>query len=491
MSKRFNKKRMVEIYFILYLTAMVFLLPDRTNNNGFSTDQKSFSGQEFALELDKSILTCKLRRDSSGLKILYIDSVNSIYVKGDAKDVIYDVLIEDQAKKLKYGLNNSNKYQSKFFKVVENTELKTLYFYWMPPTNEIYNKTYLVKIRAKIYKEGIAQGLSEEINAQFALNTVFDNDDAIAQSLINQNIQSNQSLTNSQTLPNQEIQTSQNNNVFEIVPNNFKLQTLAASKWTNFISVSGLNPRFELASKPEVQILNEDKSQNASVYLSNIVDNGFLLEGRSPNYAEVRIRVSATRKSDKTISSTEFVVKSTLLSPPVFDREMYPEITYKISPKLPIVNNQSSKALIKDSYNTRASSYGQDFTFTPQINDTGKIVYLERYVGEDLIGEKYPIVIKNYPYPDIYEISVQKDNSVLVKTRSFGTWKGNDNVVSKPIISIGNVRINEKFGSTRKEGINIYQVWEISSSNSIVPSFKVRVMDARGFYSAERNYIAK
>ncbi|MFA5512498.1 MAG: hypothetical protein WC313_08605, partial [Candidatus Kapaibacterium sp.] len=77
-----RKKRFVEIYFILYLAALVLLIPGKRDNELADEDEKSRPGIyqiPFSLKPEKNSLTASLRLDSNGITMISIDSVNTIY----------------------------------------------------------------------------------------------------------------------------------------------------------------------------------------------------------------------------------------------------------------------------------------------------------------------------------------------------------------------------------------------------------------------------
>ena len=94
---RNRKRRLVEIYFILYLSALLFLLPDGKKDDvdsigtGIQIYQPSFN-----LIPEKNTLICRVVLDSAGPRIMYLDSVNTIFYTGDVEDVNFEFTVEDQ-----------------------------------------------------------------------------------------------------------------------------------------------------------------------------------------------------------------------------------------------------------------------------------------------------------------------------------------------------------------------------------------------------------
>ena len=93
-----NKKRTVEIYFILYLAALVLLISKTNRNNDIGNDNiqhKNFD-LPFILKAEKPMLTCKVWIDSLGQQCYELDSINYIWNAGEVEDIRYDFVVEDK-----------------------------------------------------------------------------------------------------------------------------------------------------------------------------------------------------------------------------------------------------------------------------------------------------------------------------------------------------------------------------------------------------------
>ncbi|MFN3782046.1 MAG: hypothetical protein ACK4SO_07715, partial [Candidatus Kapaibacteriota bacterium] len=118
-SKR--KRRIVEIYFILYLAALVFILPESSfkpkdsNNAEVIGDFQS----SFTLIPEKSSLVCNIIVEPTGYRITKIDSSNVIFYTGDFEDIQFEFTIEDQSTNRSVTLRADKNYSAKYFRVVE------------------------------------------------------------------------------------------------------------------------------------------------------------------------------------------------------------------------------------------------------------------------------------------------------------------------------------------------------------------------------------
>ncbi|MCX6147829.1 MAG: hypothetical protein NTW25_11380, partial [Candidatus Kapabacteria bacterium] len=462
-----RKKRVVEIYFLLYLAALILLLPNKDTQRKSNNENPNFQTFEipFQLQSEKTALTCKLKKTKLGSEIISMDSVNQIFWRGDLSEIQFEFIVEDLSQRLKVSLskNNSN---SKYFKIYENSNEQVASFVWRPNTSELLNKTYLVKVIAK----GISKYNNKVITlkSQFSLNIYYEDetpnfngtDIAISNSrneILNAN---NQNQIKGFSSP----QIIQNN--IELRPENFELKTVAYTNWNNFILVNGLNPRFDLLRNPIVTFQSESGA-NGSAKIVESKDNGISITGISPSFGSMKVKLEIISKIDKKSYSTEFIVKPAPISQPIYDRVMYPFKSYKIVPNLPLLANQKSKAIIKEGNSIRANSIGNnDLIFAPNITDTGKTFYLERYIDNEFFDQKYSIQVKSYPNPVI--ISTDKDskneNLIIVKTKSYGFHNGKKNDIISLIVSDNRINQRELYGKYKDEGDIYYQTFELNVS---------------------------
>lgn len=521
-KNKFNRKSRIEVYFILYLAALILLLPE---DNEIEIP-KNQTGNKIATYLspEKNILNCKLRIENNKLVIAELDSVNNISVFGDVYNIKYDVKLET---KNNYGITRviNQDYNNSIYAIKQNNN--DIIFKWKPNLIKEIPSTIFVKVTANlIYKENNI--LKEAVlNTQFAINIYLEkksnNDIALndlldagvsfssgevnftqseinllnQQNQINQttNIQTNNTLNNLQNNSQFNTQNSSNESVgnFDISPENNVVKSLSRNRWTNFIYFYNLNPIKDLNSKPEVSISYENGKDDGTVKISETNERGILLEGNTPNFLPMKVTVAVKRKSDKKEANLDFIVQPVPISKPQYNKVMYPEMNYVIKPNLPIITNEQIKVIIRDNDKLRYTSIdGSDFNFIPNNSDTNKVFYLERYMGNELIGEKYIFNVLNYPNPEIIEISKINDEILQLKTKSYGIFSNDNNIVSKILIDDFNVQ--ELVGKYRFENSSNYKIHyqvfnlksKVKSNNKKEISLKIR--DKRGFFSNSKKY---
>lgn len=475
------------------------MLPDKRDENPVEEDDFALRvlGRGFTLHLEKTTLACSLLRDSTGLRIISLDSTNSIFYSGNVENVKFDFIIEDQTLRRKLVLSTEDKTASRFFRIEERPDQQAALFFWKPPLNERLNHSYLVHVTAtgKLPADS-ARGIFEDRIIQdktkFSLNVITLNEQnyplILADSLL-----AGDSLR-ADTLSGMDREALINELIagdITLKPRALSIKAYAYENWTNQIFVLGANPRRDIR-RPEIDLtlFPRDKNNGGTASIIGIDDYSIIIGGKAPFFGSMRIKLTVTRKYDDKIFSTDFTVYPKPIGRPDFEPVMYPGIKYKINPNLTPISDREISVVLKDGQNRRAISRdGSVIEFTPGQDDTGKNLYLLRYIDEKLIDE-YIIQVNDFPGPEIIRISKVRDKSVRVETRSYGVYKGLENFVELDVVS-GNAKVLEKLGHEQKDAAEMkwVQYFEITPKRSGRPfSFKIRAVDRRDRKSPTKSY---
>ncbi|MFM8437458.1 MAG: hypothetical protein ACKOAX_03195, partial [Candidatus Kapaibacterium sp.] len=124
----------IDIYFVLYIAALVLLIPDR----GASRDEAaqlitSLLQTSFTVHVDRSVLLCRVVRNGDSLRVLSCDSTNGIFHSGAMKDVRYEFSIEDQSYRSRYTMNTASETKTSYFTVTGSADQGGVRFHWAPP----------------------------------------------------------------------------------------------------------------------------------------------------------------------------------------------------------------------------------------------------------------------------------------------------------------------------------------------------------------------
>lgn len=523
-KNKFNRKPKIEVYFILYLAALILLLPEDKDKDPYVDNSPTYSAY---LQAEKTVLNCKLAIHNNRLEVVSLDSINNIVFFGDVYKVNYNVTLETTNKQ---GISKEiqSTAQNHFFSFRQNS--KDLMFKWNPELIRQIPATYTVKVAANsIYKNN---GILNEaiLKTQFVINVVLDasssplNDLAVNDLLksgveiknynldIPQNtllptsnqetkiLSQNNNLSNTQNLnvtSNQETKDNYTTNFnygnFDISAENNIVRSLAYNNWNNFIFFYNINPLKDLSSKPEISITLENNKENGSAKIAEITEKGILLEGKTPASSNMKVTFSIQRKQDKKQAIIDFIVKPSPITKPIFPPTIYPEVNYQIRPNLPLITSEQVHFYLKEADKLRySSSEGEDFTFSAQQSDTGKVFIIERYIGKELLGEKYTIKVLNYPNPEIIEVNKVSDKVIQIKTKSYGVFLGEMNIINKVLTD--DFQIQELVGKYRQENSNNLKIHfqtfnlTLKSASSDKKEFLLKISDKRNFLSNSKKF---
>jgi hypothetical protein len=494
--KSTRKRRVIEIYFILYLAALVLLLPGgkvlrKIANNDDSNFAQPFN---FTLQSEKSNLFCKAQVDSSGLKILELDSINTIYYSGDVDDVHFEFLIEDQSAHQSLKLSSDSRTSTKYFRIVEDPQRRCAIFYWYPPLFDYNNKLYLVQVFATGKPSTILNNNKESktvvtIKTQFTLNLTLTNQIGIAIQPFSE--LGNSIFTDNSSKQNlfQTFQSFSSGN-FGLFPGQSSITKISLQNWTNELYANNINLVNDLAISPQVSyILEPDANNGGFASLYETIDNKLVIQGKTPSYGSMKVFVKITRKYDAEEFTASFSVTPSLIEQPVIPKIIYPEKTILINPRLPLTGKV--KAYLKHGDKILAlSNGGENISFTADNSDVGKELTFERYLDGNLYGQRYLCKVENYPDPEIREVQRISNTEVRVVTRSWGIYKGEKNEVIKFEIVDGNAKYYDLRGYLQDtKDQPTLQYFKFVPQNPDKPfEFKIRAVDRRGKYSESKSY---
>ncbi len=473
-----NRNRKVEIYFILYLAAIVLLLPQKRGNESKKDSSHSYIIQgPFTIQPMKTSLLCRFKSDSSGIHIISIDSVNTILYTGNVEDVRFEFEVEDLVLRQKQTITGSSRY----FRFLEDNKHQELKFFWEPPLIDKMNKTYNVKVVANAKEKGSKNHFHSE--TQFSLimtNIVLENPNKELASNINNN-----------SIPNFNVQRFNNfSNEINIEPDKSNINAIAYKYWSNKILVFNANPSLDLLRKPKITVTLNPKDNYGTAEIDSIGNNTILIKGRTPTHGNMKVSISSVFKYDNKIRKTEFYVKPVPIPIPKYNKIMYPGKQYIIKPNLPFLVNQNVKAYLKDKniILNIGDEQGETILFVPEINQIGRTITLERYV-DNIILDKYDIRIRDYPNPIIDGIQLDNAGNLKIITRSFGAFNGKPNEVK--LKTKGNVKIRDLRGKipNSADKFVITQVFKCEPKDKNQKFvFEVQAVDKRGRKSSVEKY---
>jgi len=492
MAKPFVRKRIIELYFVLYLMALILILPKKGEKH-IGTDETSTVYQlPFSLKPINTVLNARILATSDTLKILNLDSLNLIYYTGKIKDIDFEFVIKDVTSNQKLTLSES-KPKVKLFSIYKDKKRQAAVFKWTPAYNDYRDKTYLVSVKAIITPSDKSfENEKVSINTEFSINidyiTNFDLADLKSPiDTMPTDIYRSRVIT--------EFNNSgkvSNSGDFTIYPGKEIITTLAGENWSNQLIISGIDLQSELKTPPLLSIDHSSPNNGGWAKYTITKDNSLIIEGEAPDFGSNRIKITLNRYDGKK-AETEFSIFLDDIGNPQISKIMYPEMSYTINPQLPSLTSLNAISILKNSRGDELQRYvgGKKFTYTPSRRDTNIEILLERYVNNRLYDVTKSRILPNPP-PKIIYLTKENEKEVRLVTYSSGIYNGRENVITKVMIE-GNADYYSRAGMYNEDRKGGYeQSYVITWSDRSKPfRFKVTVENAEGKRSETKSWLGK
>lgn len=485
MNDRHRRRRRVEIYFVLYLVALVLLMPDKGDLTETKNDVAALAHARLEFTPDRMRLLCKLTRDSTGgARIETLDSFNVIRYSGTVADMRVSARIEEvetgQVLTIESGESSTS-----MFALDHQPQRNAVVFRWHPDFTNAMTRTFRVTILGSGAPVGtpgangtdsddLPAGLRMTGSTQFILSTIVDKD----------------SPSTIITLPGGRDtvivrDTSDRNGglaamgEFWIDPARDRINTISSREWTNRISVGGADPARDLVGMPRIRVIGENIGE-----VQRYTDQRtIIVKGRAPRSGSVTIEVSAQRRDGQTRTTT-FVVSAQPLAVADVPDVMYPNVDYIVDTRLPAVEN--TRAVVRDGDREIASTNEGTLRIRPQHRDTGRTLTFERFVDGNREGPTQQIQVRSYPAPVIRDVkrdADQRKKTVVVQFFS------SDRSVNRPTLRVvdGNALEPRKLSGylraadAQQPTTSWLEVFEITIRDPQRPfTFRIQAMDDKG-----------
>ena len=488
MNDRHRRRRRVEIYFVLYLVALVLLMPDRVDLVEAKNDTSTLANARLEFTPDRMSLLCKLTRDSAGgARVMALDSFNVIRYSATVSDVRVSARIEEveTGQDLTIGPGESS---TPMFSLEHQPQRNAVVFHWHPDLANALTRTFRVTVLGSgsplahlsgdgSSADGLPTGLRMTGSTQFVLATVVENENP--STII--------------TLPGGRdtviVRDTVGGNMlaslgeFWIDPARDKITTVSSREWTNRISVGGADPARDLTGLPRVRIIGE----NIGDVQRYTDQRTILLKGRAPRSGTITVEVTAQRRDGQSRTAIFTVTAQPLAVVDVPD-VMYPNVEYVVDPHLPLVEN--SRAIVRDGEREVASTNEGLLRIKPMMRDTGNTLTFERVIDGNREGAAQQILVRSYSFPVIRDVkrdAASRKKTVVVQFFS------NDRSVNRPSLRVldGNALEPKKLSGylraadSQRPTTSWLEIFEITQGDQNRPfTFRIQAQDDRGRASA-------
>lgn len=477
-------RRRIDIYFVLYLVALVLLLPDGSQVPVQSED--ALASLRLELQPQNVRLQQTVRRDTlGGVAEIALDSTNIIKYIGNVEDLRVNARIEDVQTGQTITVQSGD--ADGMFSVEPRPDSKSILFRWRPSLLTPSDRTFRVTIEgsgAPILPANqnagnastLPRGIRVSGTTQFVLATVVQADRANGATAL---------LPSTTILPTPSLGDPLGGGQFWLGPAKEKIVLLATKEWVNKIVVGGADPTRDLAGMPTVRVTGAELPGGIERTF-DAAERSIVLKGKAPRSGTAVVEVTAQRRDGQTRTVT-FTVGAEPLPAVNIPSELYPGVEYIFATKLPDVPNV--KAMIRDGGVLRVETTGDALRFVPGIGDTLKILTFERYVDDQREGIVINMRVRSHPAPEIADV---KDVGGAQKKRVIVIFWG-DRERNRPqlIVVEGNAAIPKKiYGNLRPVNPNEkpitrwYEEFELERKDGSKPfDFKIMARDGRGFTS--------
>lgn len=475
-----RQRRRVEIYFVLYLLALVLLMPEGAPVP--STADQSPTPLRIELFPERVRLTCEVKRDSlGGVRLLRLDSVNVIHYSPQLTNVSVRAVIEDVASGQSLTIDERSPATRRFASVRHDPSRSAFVFSWSPLTDVALSKTFRVSVYASgTPVNGVATDAMQAVGStQFVLMTVV-NDQQPPQLVYLPGRRDTLVLRESSPATAPAAGAAE----FWLEPARDNVTAFASAEWTNRISIGGADPQRDLLELPSLRLGGESMQEVSRT----IEQRTLILRGRAPRSGTAFVEVSA-RRSDGRVSTTRFTVSAINYATPSVPDVVYPGVEYVIDPKLPS-DRTDLRAVIRDGGREIVSVDQGLVRVRFAARDTGKTMVFERSVNGSVEAGAQPIVVRPFPGPVIREIRRDADpNKRMVVVQFFSNERGEN----RPQLRVvdGNASSPRKLSGYLRPADNTrpvvawVEVFEITRRDASKPFvFRVQAADERGKESA-------
>lgn len=484
MTAPHRPRRRIEIYFVLYLVALVLLLPDRNTSDVQRPASDVLSELRLDMQPERVRLECKLLRDSVGrFRLRSLDSMNVIRYSGEVEDIHLRARVEDvetgQILNVDAGDNSS-----RLFSLEHQPDRQAVVFRWRPDITSVTPRTFRVTVYGSAAPPGvrgpnsadadiIPAGLRVNGSTQFVLATEIEGEvtTVVAANMVRDTVVIGQGAGSTEL------------GLFWVDASRDDIPALPSADWSNRISFGGANPLRDLASMPEVRV------SGAAMTIERYLDTAqraLIVRGKAPRNGTATVQVTARRR-DGNVAQVSFTVNSIPLQTVSVPSDVYPDIEVVIDPRLPDLPDVRATVSLGNS--EVASSRGGTIRFKIDRRDTGKVLVFERFVEGQRAGTPINIRVRNYPAPEIQDV---RDYGSGDRKKVIVKFYGDGNR-DRPLLDVveGNAQPPKKQYGNRhpadpneRPTITWLEEFVVERKDASKPfTFKLRARDPRGIQS--------
>ncbi len=447
-KRPYRSRRRVEIYFVLYLTALMLLLLDQRGTEINPDDDLVWQLLEtnFSLQAEKNLLSCTMIQEEEGVRVVAIDSANTIFMQGNVSNISYDYDLKDLRRGESIRIGDAAGDAVDNFRSTPDSATGSSLFYWRPALDDLSSTLIKVSVTARAtptipprltslkhrrqLENIIKAGAQIEARTEFEISINFLPSNPIALNPINDDSLSANEGPATVIIQGPEVTINQSApGALSLSPQRATIYAVPFAYWENRFFVGGIDLLSGLAEQPQLTVSGAADAEGLAEIVS-VEQDHLLIRGRLPALGDMRVQVRIQREADGKIALSSFDVQPQDLQPPDLPARMYPGVEYLINPRFPALVGQETRAVLQEKGGREryVSTQGQEFFFSPQEQDVGSDLLLLRFINGRKIDEQVQLRVQDFPAPEIAEIIPQGGQKVIVTTRAYGIRAGRNRV---------------------------------------------------------------
>lgn len=474
MASPHRRRKRVEIYFILYLVALVLLMPDRPLDTKGALGTE---GEQQRVELfpERIRMVCEVERDSTGpIRVLAIDSVNIVRYSPSMTSMHVRATIEDVESGQVLIIEDGSKDASTFARLRVDYERNAIIFSWSPLSTSIVSKSFRVTLHASGTPTAERASAPPAIGStQFVLTSIVNNQLPPQVVLLGGRVDTLVMRDTSQRVFGEQLSAE-----FWLESARETIAAAMGREWSNRLSIGGADPARDLVGLPTVRVVSGQPLEMTRYFDQRTL----VIKGKTPSNGSSMIEVTAQRTDGKVARAT-FSVNSIATALPRVPDVLYPGTEVVIDPLLPAV--ESARAVVREGQREIVSVTSGLLRLRVALADTGKTFTFERTI-DGVPDYSEQIAIRSYPAPIIREIKRGADpNTRTIVVQFFSA----DRAQNRPTLRIvqGNATGLRKLAGflraadSQKPTTSWIEVFEVTRKDPSKPfTFSVQAFDERG-----------
>ena len=486
-----RRKLSIEIYFVLYLSAIVLLMGTATTSKHEDPDDLIRTLREFMVDFNVEVEKVALVYTMlpAGLEVLPAseklrkDSMNVVHAWGSVRNIDFDIIgIRDTTDGRMLPIESAT---------LENIGGNRASVRWKPNV-AMKNRVYAISIAASADPEvpptipaasraRVAAALQSEGRVRDTVTFTVSVFAVTNPNMVHAVVAQQQRIADT---PSSTLLASASpallppvaGSSFSIEPGQDHLRVAAGQEWRTKLVFNGItNVDAEIEQLTfDPPTVRRERTSGGTVYLV----------GGAITTGERTITASARRRADGRVATASFTISAGKLTEPSIPRDLYSGESYTLNFGADDVPSSLISVRVKENGKVVIDNGPSVISYRPR--SLGAATF-ERFVDGRIAGT-YEATVSALPFPVFTGHTAEADDRGLITTKSYGMYEGRPNKVVLKVLD-GNVadepeEVDYRYDEKTKTHIQRWRVWRQSADKEFI--LTAWAMDRRGSGSATK-----